>query len=322
MGAVSFIETMDHTSLSKITQVEFEQNVEEAIQNLPPSPMPTRSSSSSETPQPETEPEPPQTPSAPPAVGEEAARPLQLPTPASIAEDTRKFFQRTGDLAQQTISKPLNAIGRIFSEALDGIDDDRREWNHPEQIAQYQQHQQHQQSQYPGENAFRTPARTGENAVPPIQTPYKPRVRPVSTPGTPSAPGTRTPESVARMQQQSGGGSGFLQPNFFGSSPGGLNFFGSGGSPFSTPQRGPTPVPTNAHPGYTSEVVSPGRGAEERGLMEVVSAIDQAHRESARGTVKQIFPQVEDEVVDMVLEANGGDLGRTIEAMLEIAGGS
>ena len=75
-------------------------------------------------------------------------------------------------------------------------------------------------------------------------------------------------------------------------------------------------MPTNAHPGYMSEVVFPGRAAEERRLMEVVSAIDQAHRE------KQMFPQVEDEVVDMVLEANGGDLGRTIEAMLEIAGGS
>lgn len=316
MGAVSFIETMDHTSLSKITQEEFEHNVEEAIQNLPQSPMPTRSSSSSETPPPETEPEPPKTPSAAPADGEEAARPLQLPTPASIAEDTRKFFQRTSDLAQQTISKPLNAIGRIFSEALDGIEDDRREWNHPEQIAQYQQHQQYQ---YPGENAYRTPARTGENAVAPIQTPYKPRMRPVSTPGTPSAPGTRTPESVAHIQQQSGG---FLQPNFFGSSPGGLNVFGSGGSPFSTPQRGPTPVPTNAHPGYTGELVSAGRGVEDRGIMEVVGAIDQAHRENARETVKQMFPQVEVEVVDMVLEANGGDLGRTIEAMLEIAGGS
>ena len=319
MGAVSFIETMDHTSLSKITQEEFERNVEEAIQNLPPSPMQTRSSSSSDTPPPEMELEPPKTPSAPPAVGEEAARPLQLPTPASIAEDTRKFFQRTSDLAQQTISKPLNAIGRIFSEALDTIEDDRREWNHPDQIAQYQEHQQ---DQYPGENAYRTPARTGDNAPPLIQTPYRPRVRPVSTPGTPSAPGTRTPESVARMQQQSGGGGGFFQPNFIGSLPGGLNFFPGGGSPFATPQRGPTPVPTTAHPGYTSEFVPAAHSTVERGILEEVGAIDQAHRESARATVKQMFPQVEDDVIDMILEANEGDLGRTIEAMIDIAGGS
>ena len=320
MGAVSFIETMDHTSLSKITKEEFERKVEDAIQNLPPSPTPARSSSSSGTPPPETEPEPPKTPSAPPAVGEEAARPLQLPTPASIAEDTRKFFQRTSDLAQQTISKPLNAIGRIFSDALDGIEDDRRDWNHPDQIAQYQQHQQFQ---YPTEDAYRTPARTGENAPPPIQTPYKPRVRPVSTPGTPSAPRARTPESVARMQQQSGsGGGGFLQPNISGPPPVNLNFFPSGGSPFSTPQRGPTPVPINPHPGYTSEYIPVAHGTGERAIMEEVGAIEQAHRATAGATVKQMFPQVEDEVVDIILEANEGDLGRTIEAMLEISGGS
>jgi hypothetical protein len=305
MGAVSFIETMDHTSLSNITQEEFESNVEEAIRSLPPSPMVTRSSSSSETPPQEAEPEPPKTPSAPPTVGEEAARPLQLPTPASIAEDTRRFFQRTSDLAQQTISKPLNAIGRIFSDALDGIDDDRREWSHSDQIAQQQQ------SRYPGENAYRTPARTAENALPPIQTPYKPRARPVSTPGTPSAPGSRTPEPVVHMQQQGGAG-GFIQPNFA---------LSPGGSPFSTPQRGPTPVPLNTHPGHTSEFTPVGRGAE-REITEVVAAIEQAHQESARATVKQMFPQVEVEVIDMVLEANQGDLGRTIEAMLEIAGGS
>ena len=91
MGGVSFIGTMDHTSLSKITQEEFERKVEEAIQTPPPSPMRTRSSSSSDSPPAETEPEPPKMPSAPHRVGEEAARPLQLPTPASIARDTRKF---------------------------------------------------------------------------------------------------------------------------------------------------------------------------------------------------------------------------------------
>jgi hypothetical protein len=316
MGAVSFIETMDHTSLSKITQEEFERNVEEAIQNLPTPPMRMRSSDTHLL---ETEPEPPKTPSAPPTVGEEAARPLQLPTPASIAEDTRKFFQRTSDLAQQTISKPLNAIGRIFSDALNSIEDDQRDWDHPDQIAQYQEHQQ---NQYPGENAYLTPARTGGNAPPHIQTPYKPRVRPSSTPGTPSAPGTRTPDSVARMQQQSGGGGGLFQPNFIGSLPGGLNLFPSGGSPFSTPQRGPTPVPTATHPRYTSELIPAARGTEDRGILEEVGAIEQAHRETARATVKQMFPQVEDEVIDMVLEANEGDLGRTIEAMIDIAGGS
>ena len=85
-------------------------------------------------------------------------------------------------------------------------------------------------------------------------------------------------------------------------------------------------MPTTAHPGYTSEFVPASHNTVERGILEEVGAIDQAHRESARETVKQMFPQVEDDVVDMILEANEGDLGRTIEAMIEamidIAGGS
>src|SRR6266478_6154977 len=35
MGAISFIETMDHTALSSITQEEFEANVESAVASLP-----------------------------------------------------------------------------------------------------------------------------------------------------------------------------------------------------------------------------------------------------------------------------------------------
>src|SRR5258706_5990773 len=58
--------------------------------------------------------------------------------------------------------------------------------------------------------------------------------------------------------------------------------------------------------------------AEERGVTEEVGAIDQAHRESARATVKQML---EDDVIDMILEANEGDLGRTIEAMIDFADG-
>ena len=48
--------------------------------------------------------------------GEESAQPLALPTPGqTIGEDARRLLQKTGD----TISKPLSAIGRIFSEALE-----------------------------------------------------------------------------------------------------------------------------------------------------------------------------------------------------------
>ena len=48
--------------------------------------------------------------------GEESATPLSLPS-IDIADDARRLFQKTGD----TISKPLSAIGRIFSEVVDGV---------------------------------------------------------------------------------------------------------------------------------------------------------------------------------------------------------
>ncbi|KDN47098.1 hypothetical protein RSAG8_03875, partial [Rhizoctonia solani AG-8 WAC10335] len=118
MGAVSFIETMDHSSLSNITQEEFEKNVEQAIQALPPSPDPSSPamapavvssrSITSDLSQISSAP-------GPSSVGEESARTLQLPQVAAIAEDTRRFLERTGE----SLSKPLSAIGRIFSEVLD-----------------------------------------------------------------------------------------------------------------------------------------------------------------------------------------------------------
>lgn len=52
--------------------------------------------------------------------------------------------------------------------------------------------------------------------------------------------------------------------------------------------------------------------------------IDRAHEraaDAARGTLRQIFPAVDGEVLGWVLEANEGDLGRSIEALLEMSGG-
>jgi hypothetical protein len=36
----------------------------------------------------------------------------------------------------------------------------------------------------------------------------------------------------------------------------------------------------------------------------------------------QIFPAMDREVIDLVLEANSGDLGKSIEALLEMSSGS
>jgi hypothetical protein len=285
MGAVSFIETMDHTSLSNINQEEFETNVEAAIQNLPPSPVVTPATPSGG---PDYLPEPPKTPSAAPAPGEESASALQMPTPASVAEDTRKFLQRTGTLAQQTISKPLNAIGKILSDALDGIEEEggrkkpeTNQWNHPERIQQYAQDP-------------RTPQGAGV-PTPIMQAPYKARIRPGSS--TPSPSQTPTAGGI-------GGGPPALPPR---------------GGDYFTPYSGAT-TSLNRTAGRGSGTPSPD--PQPRNLEAEIGAIENAHRDAARETVLQIFPTIENEVIDMVLEANDGDLGRTIDALLEMSAGS
>jgi hypothetical protein len=59
-------------------------------------------------------------------------------------------------------------------------------------------------------------------------------------------------------------------------------------------------------------------------LTAVQQQIDAANEEEAkenRQQLAQIFPNVDSEVVDWVLEANGGDLGKSIEALLDMNSG-
>ena len=100
-GAIQFIETMDASSLSNITQEEFESNVENTIADFVPSPT---SQTTHRLPPNEISPFAPSTP------GEEPARPLALPS----VDNARRFFQRTGNSVQEAVSRPLNAIGKIF----------------------------------------------------------------------------------------------------------------------------------------------------------------------------------------------------------------
>ncbi|KAG2137629.1 uncharacterized protein EDB93DRAFT_1091064 [Suillus bovinus] len=303
MGAVQFVESMDHTSLSCISQEEFERNVEAAIQTLPPllpsSPIITQGS---------------QTPNQPlrpsPHAGEESAQPLALTVPSSaqnltIGEDARKLLQKTGDV----VSKPLGAISRIFSEALDekmgylpgpfapfelGREERERHWSHPEQVAQFA-----------GGPSHATAGNEGLQA--PMQTPYKPRVRrtsPVPTPlmhpgypygadETSSRPGSRGPY----VHQGLGPAQSLPPPNAI---PQHLQTLSVG------QQISRTPTPS-------------------LDLTAVEAEIDRAHAQAsaaARATLAQIFPGVDAEVRDWVLEANGGDLGKSIEGLLDMAGGS
>ncbi|KAI0036221.1 hypothetical protein K488DRAFT_8421, partial [Vararia minispora EC-137] len=281
MGAVSFIETMDHTSLSQITQEEFESNVEAAIQTLPTSrpqspPISSSSSSSSSLPVPTSLPltqqgkievvsGPLQSSSH---VGEEPATPLSLP---SI--DAKKFLQRTGD----SISKPLSAIGRIFSEALDGAED---------------MLSAHLPSA-PGVAAA-TPAVQSGAWVPPtaMQTPYKPRIR--RTPNH-SPAGSYTDETPSRSSRP-------MAPQ---------------------PQLPQSAVPPSlmVQSNPASRAATPGVDIDIAGLQEEIDRAHERQVDAARGTLEQIFPAMDREVIEWVLEANEGDLGKSIEALLEMSSG-
>ncbi|EJU03773.1 hypothetical protein DACRYDRAFT_21223 [Dacryopinax primogenitus] len=272
MGAVSFIETMDHTSLSNISQEEFEANVEEAVTRLSPS-----SSPGPMTPQRARPPAPEVTTAevtASAAAGEESARPLLLPT--TLAEDTKKFFQRTGDFAQQTISKPLNAIGRIFSEALEeppGVVgralDAASNWVQPNPV---------------------TPAPPPKDQSAPLPAPYKPRVR--QSPSRPNS-GASTPIGTPTRV------GGTLQP---------------------------FPSPLGIPPVSTPRTATPDHDGDEAFDFAALSAeIDRAHdaaQASGRDTLLQIFPGLDGELADVVLEATNGDLGLSIDKLLEMGVGS
>lgn len=150
MGATAFIETMDYSSLSNITQEKFEKNVEEAVSRvgsrspapsaasslpsgsnvnlgapLPRTPMHQRTASASADPH------------APLTSGEEAAShlptspPLPPPPPLPVtgalnfADDTKAFLQRTGEAARvgftNSLGKPIGALGKLLGEGLEGI---------------------------------------------------------------------------------------------------------------------------------------------------------------------------------------------------------
>ena len=258
-----------------------------------------------------------------PHAGEESARPLAISTPShTLSDDAKRLLQKTGD----TISKPLNAIGRIFSEALDGAENKlsslpghfepfesgrESKQDSPESAARSGRPPPlHLQN---AEGMPQTPYNYEGPSSAPIQTPYKQRVKKVISP-------TYTPTST-------------------GYSPGYTQ------SPYDTPSRtgpytnqalalGPSqPVFGLQNAPLPPRVQTLARGIDEAGISRtptpaldlagVQAQIDFAHEQVAsasRATLRQIFPSVDLEVVDWVLEANEGDLGRSIEQLLEIGG--
>jgi hypothetical protein len=95
------------------------------------------------------------------------------------------------------VSKPLNALGRIFSEALDNAEDQLRFLPFGGDGGQHPGQGQNQHGQTYGQ--YDTPLhQTGGQ----IQTPYKPRVKRVSSPLTPPTGGGNGAGSSQGDQQQ------------------------------------------------------------------------------------------------------------------------
>jgi len=324
MGAVSFIETMDHTSLSNITQEEFEKNVEEVIQSLP--------STESGTPESHTPPmltSPRGSLNALPSShsGEESAQLLALSTPAqALGEDARRFLQKTGD----TFSKPLNAISRIFNEVLDGAEESLSALpspftpvdpprNRQEQLQQLEQDRQLAQTL--GFGVPQTPFGAGDDGQQvnshgaPLQTPYKPRVRRVPSPLSSAGVsgsfqyGSPTAEDTPTRQRGPASAPYTNQPLSMGPSQSAAAIRSRPGSQDLRPP--------SAHVSRT-----PTPNLDLAGLQD---EIDRAHERAAvaaRETLRQIFPTTDQEVMEWVLEANEGDLGKSIEALLEMSSGT
>jgi len=250
-------------------------------------------------------------PAVSPRAGEESAQPLALPTPGqTLGEDARRLLQKTGD----TISKPLSAIGRIFSEALEeaegkltGLRQEQQyedngprvnpHWADSEQVAQYVPH---------------TPIGVGEGGQQvgaygaPLQTPYKPRVRRVPSPSSiqsstsmpfhPDDTPTRGPSQFGPSHSLNA----MVAPQ--GMSPR-IQALSHSNSQSMSQHVSRTPTPALDLAGIQDE-------------------IDQAHdkaMDAARETLVQIFPGVDNEVIEWVLEANQGDLGKSIEGLLEMS---
>jgi len=420
MGAISFIETMDHTALSNITQEEFQDNVESAMASLSEEEsgghLATQSLLAATTP---TTPSKPiisrvGTPISTFHVGEESAEPLtggtsgsppssaspfaalqlQLSqlggaggpsqqnglTPQTLGEDAKRLLQKTGD----AVSKPLNALGRIFSEALDNAEDQLRflpfggegGQQHPgqDQNPYSQTHGQYGQQ-------FATPLhQTGGQ----IQTPYKPRVKRVNSPSTPprgengggpsqgDQQGQRRQswyESPTKMYTYSNQPLAVSPGETPGRSPSpapsklqSLLGFGFGDGQSSTAFDSPTPAirpaprqrhgrSASANPGFNNPDPSNNYGggpqppsesyaslvqAQESYLQSrqartdapdiqfLQAEIDRAHEkqsQASRDTLRQIFPGVDEEVLEWVLEGSEGQVERSIEMLLEITSG-
>lgn len=107
---------MDAAGLSNITSEEFERNVEAAIAELPPGSTDLARGKSSTS-------SPVTAPFSSTAEGEEPARALTA-LPANFAANTQRFLQRTGELAQDAVNRPLSALANMIDSIASGTGSD------------------------------------------------------------------------------------------------------------------------------------------------------------------------------------------------------
>ncbi|KAH9823315.1 hypothetical protein DFH28DRAFT_881177 [Melampsora americana] len=124
-AAISFIERLDYSVLSNISQEEFEQNVEQAISTLPRSP--TRSTHPIPT-----ESHPTTDPSTSSKSTSEAPVRPPMSGSSSFPDLTRTWlFNTVPNLAEKAVSRPLNAIARIVDDLSHDQDEMRSSSHHP-----------------------------------------------------------------------------------------------------------------------------------------------------------------------------------------------
>ncbi|BGP32017.1 hypothetical protein JCM10296v2_003796 [Rhodotorula toruloides] len=282
-AAISFIESLDASSLSNITQQEFESNVAAAVKQL-----------ASEEPPPPPPPHDPPTPSRsftpstrPPArdatatssdliqPSEAASASLLAPTgeggvaPAtpqnlSFPETMKQSLIRGTDSVERAMSKPLGALARVFAQLEETANE-----------------------------------LTGQTPPPP--TPGIVRAPPAPLPPTPSIehphagyPGSARPHPSKRRSYHAS---------------------------LSRPPLPPLPpssgsLQTAAPPPDLSMYAAPDVSDDV-----VLREIDRQHEEARMAqleTLQSIFPDAEREVLEMVLLSNSGDMGKTIDSLLEM----
>ncbi|GAA6056714.1 hypothetical protein JCM3770_006481 [Rhodotorula araucariae] len=278
-AAISFIESLDSSSLSNITQDEFEVKVAAAVKQLaseePPPPPPPRD------PFQHARPTSPTTPSRPPAsvpgVSADLLAPAEAasasllphggeggvapatPTPRDLSfpESMKASLLRGTDSVERAMSKPLGALARVFEQLEQTAND-----------------------------------LTGQS---PASTPPPAPLPPTLVPGP-------RPGVSKRRSYHAGAGGAPRRPDLPPLPP------SSGSLSLGIPRDDEGPDPA---------MYAPDEETDEAVLRE----IDRQHEEARQATLETlqgIFPGVEGEVLEMVLLSNSGDMGKTIDSLLEM----